>query len=60
MISAVVEDDNTDRVTVGSLVTMSVTLQRSSLLEAGLLEILEQTPADSWQDRQVWRVCWCV
>lgn len=55
MSSAVVDDDNTDIVTVGSLVTVSVTLYRSSLLEAGLLETSEQTPLDFEQNREeVW------
>ena len=35
----VVDDDNTDKVTAGSLVTLSVTLRRSSLLEKGLMQM---------------------
>ena len=44
---AVVDDDDTDKVTVGSLVTLCVTLHRSSLLEAGLMQLSDSTTLES-------------
>ncbi len=47
---SVVDDENIDRVTVDSLVTLTVTLKRSSLLEAGLMRLDDTNVLDSVVD----------
>jgi len=46
----VVDNDNMDKVTAGSLVTLSVTLRRSSLLEAGLMQMDDSMTIGSTHD----------